>query len=174
MSKRQSTTAKITRATAQLVHGYVVRTGNGVIIRYRGKELGITAENYYSIPLKRCTIRKTTVETLQKWFDRYSAIYALIASDQNGTAGEPSNRYIVSRRGGTETTDRRTLTPFKVSRFIDDTLGAESHGVWKVSSGVYYLDSNVSFDRLPTAIEYGREHNQIAIFDNVTETEILC
>ena len=172
--KRQSTTAKISRKTARLIQGYVVRTGSGVIVRYRGKELGITAENYDSIPLGRCTILKTTITTLQHWFDRYSTVFDLISADRNGTAGLPSNRYIVSRRGGIETTDLTSLTPYVVSRFIDDTLAAECVGLWKSADGVYCLDSNVSFERLPTAIGFGREHNQIAIFDNVTQLEILC
>ena len=175
MTKRQSTTAKVTRKTARLIQGYVVRTGSGVIIRHKGEEIGVTAENLDTLPpASECTIRKTTVETLQKWFGRYSAISDLINSDSNGTAGIPSNRYIVSRRGGIETTDLTSLTPYVVSRFIDDTLSAETHGLWEAEDGVYCLDSNVSFERFPTAIEFGRSHNQIAIFDNLTQCEILC
>jgi len=174
MKKRQSTTAKITRKIANLIQGYVTRTGSGVIVRYSGKELGITADNFDAIPLSRCTIRKTTIETLQKWFDRYSAVYDLIASDRNGTAGSPAHRYIVSRRGGIETVSLRSLTPYVVSRFIDDTLESECVGLWKSEDGVYCLDSNVSFDRFPTAARFGRENNQIAIFDNVAQCEILC
>ena len=175
MTKRASTTAKVTRKTKQLIEGYVVRTGNGVIIRHKGKEIGVAAENLDSLPpASECTIRKTTIATLQLWFERYSAISDLINSDRNGTAGTPSNRYIVSRNGGIETISLRSLTPFVVSRFIDDTLAAECVGLWKSADGVYCLDSNVSFERLPTAIGFGREHNQIAIFDNVTGTEVLC
>ena len=174
MTKRQSTTAKITRKTKQLVEGYVTRTGNGVIVRHRGKEIGVTAENLDTLPpANECTILKATIETLQKWSDRYSAISDLINTDQNGTAGEASHRYIVSREGGIETTDLTALTPCVVSRFVDDTLEGECVGLWH-SEGVYYLDSNVSFERLPTAIEFGRSHNQIAIFDTVTQLEILC
>ena len=175
MTKRQSTTAKITKKTAQLIEGYVTRTGNGVIIRHRGIELAITAENLGSIPpTSECTIRKATVATLQRWFDRYSAIFDLIASDRNGTAGIPSQRYIVSRKGGIETTDLTTLTPYVVSQFVDDTLEAETVGLWKSEYGVYCLDANTSFDRLPTAIEYGRSQEQIAIFDLATGGEVYC
>ena len=174
MTKRQSTTAKITKKTAQLIEGYVTRTGNGVIVRHRGVEVGVTAENLGSIPpASECTTRKTTIATLQRWFDRYSAIFDLIASDRNGTAGIPSHRYIVSRKGGIETTDLTTLTPYVVSRFVDDTLDCETVGLWK-SGEVYYLDSNTSFDRLPTAIEYGRSQEQIAIFDLATGGEVYC
>lgn len=172
---RQSTTAKITKKTAQLIQGYVVRTGNGVIVRHRGNEIGVTAENLGSLPpASECTILKTTIATLERWSDRYSTIYGLINTDRNGTAGIPSQRYIVSRNGGIETISLRSLTPYVVSRFIDDTLAAECVGLWKSEDGVYCLDSNVSFERLPTAIGFGREHNQIAIFDNVTGTEVLC
>ena len=156
MAKRQSTTAKITKKAKQLIEGYVTRTGNGVIIRYRGKEVGVTAENLDTLPpASECTIRKTTIATLEKWFERYSTVYDLITSDSNGTAGVPASRYIVSRKGGIETVSLRSLTPFKVSRFIDNTLDCETVGLWR-SGQVYYLDANTSFDRLPTAIEYGR------------------
>ena len=175
MTKRASTTAKITRKTKQLIEGYVTRTGNGVIIRHRGVETGVTAENLDKLPpASECTIRKTTIATLQRWSDRYSAIYDLITLDRNGTAGVPSHRYIVSRSGGIETESLKTLTPYVVSRFVDDTVEAETHGIWQTENGVYCLDANTSFERLPTAIEWGRSQDQIAIWDAVEEKEITC
>ena len=79
MTKRQSTTAKVTMETYRLIAASV-RGGNGVIVRYRGEELGVVDTDdrggipclvcdgescRFYVSAKRCTIRKTTVETLR-------------------------------------------------------------------------------------------------------------
>jgi hypothetical protein len=196
MTKRTSTTAKVTKATAQLIDGYTARTGNGVIVRHKGEEYGVIGVRHSTdangntvcyfacdekvllvvsptdlrevpklIPAKDCTILKTTITTLQNWNDRYHAAYELIASDTNGTVGKPSGRYVVSRDGGIVTDSLKSLTPAKVARFIDDTLTAETVGLWE-SNNTYYLDANASFEDLDTAERFGRDNEQLAIFDS--------
>ncbi len=74
--KRQSTTARITIATATLIESDCCN-GNGVIIRHRGKELGCESvfrvgrkvffkvrETSALIPREQCTILKTTIAEL--------------------------------------------------------------------------------------------------------------
>lgn len=65
--KRQSTTAKITKATIILMEEYCRRTGDGVILRFRGVEHGVSFGTLY--PTVSCyrgwTIRKTTVESME-------------------------------------------------------------------------------------------------------------
>ena len=206
MTKRASTTAKVTKATALLVDGYTAyqRTGSGVIVRHHGEEHGVIAVRHTTdlsgkpacyfvcqekvtlvvsptdlrevnklIPASECTIRKTTIQALKKWNDRYASVYDLIEKDVNGTVGSPSHRFIVSRRGGIATDHLWAFTPVRVARFIDDTLQAETVGLWE-AGGTYYLDANTSFDRLPTALEWGRSQDQIAVWDTVTEREVLC
>jgi len=76
--KRQSTTAKITKTTVQAI-AQDVRNGNGVIVRYKGQEVGIvdvlqrgnTASLWLAVlfgggvvRLSECTIRKATLPFL--------------------------------------------------------------------------------------------------------------
>lgn len=74
--KRQSTTAKITLATIELLKS-ATDAGEGVIIRYRGVEMGLEQVDgkmgfarygdgpLLAVLLTHCTIRKTTVAQLE-------------------------------------------------------------------------------------------------------------
>jgi len=96
----------------------------------------------------------------------------------DGTIGKPSHRYIVSIRGGLEISHKTLESDPESAKYAiaqwyvsgDDT---ETMGVWH-ESGVCYIDRNVSFDRFPTAIEFGRSHGQLAIYDTATDSCFDC
>jgi hypothetical protein len=184
--KRQSTTAKVTRATAQLIQRYIRATGQGVIVRVGGKEYGVgfvfdggrcfefqDNDDRPGMTAAKCTILKTTIETLKLWESRLDAVADMVLiNPKDGTVGEPSGRYVVSRSGGLVFNDTPLATP-DLSLFVDATLDSETVGVWR-NNGRVYIDANTSFNRLPTAIEWGRSQKQIAIWDTISEKEIAC
>ena len=177
MTKRASTTAKVTKATALLIQRYIRSTGQGVIVRARGVEYGVIhvfdhgrcfkfsdSDDRPGTMSKHCTIRKTTIEALKLWESRLNKVRDLILVDpKDGTVGEPSGRYIVSKEGGLVFNDTPLATP-DLSLFVDATLDAETIGVWR-DGGKVYLDANLSFDDLDTAERFGKENEQLAIFD---------
>jgi hypothetical protein len=121
----------------------------------------------------KCTILKTTIETLKLWESRLDAVADMVLiNPKDGTVGEPSGRYVVSRSGGLVFNDTPLATP-DLSLFVDATLDSETVGVWR-NNGRVYIDANTSFNRLPTAIEWGRSQKQIAIWDTISEKEIAC
>ena len=178
MTKRASTTAKVTKATALLIQRYIRATGQGVIVRVGGKEYGVgfvfdggrcfefqDNDDRPGMTATKCTILKTTIETLKLWESRLEATRDMIlVNPKDGTSGEPSGRYIVSRAGGLVFNDTPLATP-DLSLFVDATLDDETVGVWR-DGGKVYLDSNVSFDELDMAESFGRENEQLAIFDS--------
>jgi len=83
-NKRQSTTAKVTKLTKLLIRQDVIN-GNGVIVRYKGEELGIVDvlgdwlvdTEGTMVHYSRCTIRKTTLPRLPMLNeDRHEHTYA--------------------------------------------------------------------------------------------------
>ena len=184
--KRQSTTAKVTRETAKLIGRYTESTGSGVMIRYKGEHFGVvgTFEDDRFFQFHRgdyptdamashCTILKSTLAALKTWDYRVSELYRLISLDcKDGTVGNAAGRYVVSEPNGLLFDDRPLATP-SMSKFADDTLGAETVGVWH-DNGKVYVDSNASFDRLSDALDFGRSSGQLAIYDTVDCVCIDC
>jgi hypothetical protein len=106
------------------------------------------------------------------------SIEKLSFTKENDTIGKSTHRYIVSIRGGLEIShDTLESAPnaarYAIAQWYVAGDDAETMGVWH-DSGICYVDRNASFDRLPTAIEFGRRHGQIAIYDIVTDTVIDC
>ena len=203
MTKRASTTAKVTKATACLIARYIESTGSGVMVRYRGQDYGVTSCEPHTdvygrdtfiftcydevvlvlkeggirtakkvITVSDCTIRKTTLAALKSWDERVDGIFSCLYSETDGTMGTPAGRYIVSNPGGLVFDQSPVQWP-NVSKFVDNTLGAETVGLWHDGDKVY-LDANASFDTLGTAIAYGRAADQLAIFDAVDGVVIDC
>lgn len=195
MTKRQSTTAKVTKATADLIRRYILATGNGVMVRSRGVECGVTRvfdvdkhNRASSIGFRfhdskfggetaaraiRCTISKDTLAALKLWDERTAELYRLVLTDgANDTVGKPAGRYIVSHEGGLVFDDEPIECP-NLSRFVDETLEAETAGVWR-DCGKVYVDSNASFEGLEDALEFGRSSGQLAIFDAANGVCIDC
>ena len=66
-NKRQSTTAKITGNTLALIVEFCTRTGNGVMLRFHGNDVGVIMG---TIPTRVSdyrgwTIRKATIEAME-------------------------------------------------------------------------------------------------------------
>lgn len=96
----------------------------------------------------------------------------------NGTtfslSGETPKRYMVS-------------FPFfeKTSRYIDEKVIYDFiafnlpnlmksnmfFGCWK-NNGTWYLDISTSYDNLQTAVEVGKNYQQISIYDNLLQREL--
>ena len=205
MIKRQSTTAKVTRATAALIRRYILATGSGVIVRHRGVEYGVESVKPYVdvygkktslfvchdqvtlvsrktgktwieskvIDVRDCTILKSTITSLQTWASRTDGLrHFVLVTATDGTVGNAAGRYVVSEPNGL-VFDDEPLKCLDLAVFADDTLGAETVGVWR-DSGKVYVDSNRSFDRLSDALEFGRSSGQLAIYDTVDSVCIDC
>jgi hypothetical protein len=188
--KRQSTTAKVTKATANLIRRYILATGSGVMVRHRGVERGVTrvfevdGDNrakstgflFHDGPCtraKNCTISKATLAAIQTWAKRTDELGRLVLIDAaDGTVGTAAGRYVVSEPNGLVFNDEPLDCP-DLAAFADNTLGSETVGVWR-DCGKVYVDANVSFDTLGTALAYGRAASQIAIFDTVDGVVIDC
>ena len=116
--------------------------------------------------------------------DYRTMLRAALACSGGCTVKTANNRYIVSLENHELTlhadnlnshdkSDRRSFVGDVRAWFEANYDAAETLGAWW-DNDVLYLDSNVSFDRLATAIEFGRSQNQIAIYDTVTDTVINC
>lgn len=60
---RSSTTSKITKAMAAAIMAFCQQTGQGVIVRHQGEEVGFTSEDT-TTDLASCTIPKATLDQI--------------------------------------------------------------------------------------------------------------
>jgi len=105
-------------------------------------------------------------------------IEKLVFGKTDGTVGIPSHRYVVSIRGGLKIShetlgSRPDAARYAIAQWFVSGDDTETMGVWH-DCEMCYIDRNVSFDRFPTAIEFGRSHGQLAIYDTVADSCFDC